>query len=254
MTSLTERGLPPFAGKELNGQIRHDELPNQASALMPLCGRSLRNLSLMPLPFAVKLTAVATSVLAVAAIAAAILAGLAFRKQSQVLRAIERQMKDGQLQVASGQLQVASGQLELQRQQLEDQRQANVTRADEQRRCQAAMVTAWFAEEREGTSLWGACIRNASGLPIRDVRTFFHSVDEKGEGGDWDSQALGGPVERIRVVPPGADCFVMVPRNIRGHMGDITESAYVVSIEFVDAAGNHWERDPWGALVSPARD
>ncbi len=221
---------------------------------MPLGGRSLRNLSLMPLPFAVKLTAVATSVLAVAAIAAAILAGRAFRKQSQVLRALERQMKDEQLRVASGKLelqfQVASGQLELQRHQLEEQHEANARRADEQRKRQAALVTAWFAEEREGTSLWGACIRNASGLPIRDVRTFFHSVDDKGESGDWDSRTLGGPVEKIRVVPPGADCFVMVPRNIRGHMGDITESAYVVSIEFVDAAGNEWERDPRGALVS----
>jgi hypothetical protein len=221
---------------------------------MPLKGLSLRTLSLMPLPFAMRLTAVATSVLAVAAIAAAVLAGLAVRKQSRILRAIERQMKEEQLQVASGQLElqlrVASGQLELQRQQFEEQRQANARRADEQRRCQAAMVTAWFAEEREGTSLWGAFVRNASGLPIRDVRTFFHSVDEKGEGGDWDSRELGGPVERVRVVPPGADCFVMVPRNIRGHMGDITESAYVVSIEFIDAAGNHWERDPRGALLS----
>lgn len=243
MASFTGRGLLPFAGKEVNGQVRHDELPNRASALMPLGGRSLRNLSLMPLPFAMKLTAVATSVLAVAAIAAAILAGLAYRKQSLVLRAIERQMKDEQLEVTAGLP-------ELQRQQLEEQWRAGAGRADEQRKCQAAMVTAWFAEEREGTSLWGACVRNASGLPIRDVRTFFHSVDEKGEGGDWDSQALGGPVERIRVVPPGADCFVMVPRNIRGHMGDITESAYVVSIEFVDAAGNQWERDPRGALVS----
>ena len=221
---------------------------------MPLKDLSLRTLSLMPLPFAMRLTAVATSVLAVAAIAAAVLAGLAFRKQSRVLRAIERQIKDEQLQVASGQLElqlrVASGQLELQRQQFEEQRQANARRADEQRRCQAAMVTAWFAEEREGTSLWGAFVRNASGLPIRDVRTFFHSVDERGEGGDWDSRELGGPVERVRVVPPGADCFVMVPRNIRGHMGDITESAYVVSIDFIDAAGNHWERDPRGALLS----
>jgi hypothetical protein len=228
---------------------------------MPLGGPSLRNLSLMPLPFAMKLTAVATSVLAVVAIAAAILAGLAFRRQSQLLRAIERQMKEEQPQAASEpqsqqleerlqQLEAQRQQLEEQRQQLEEQRQASAGRADEKRRCQAAMVTAWFAEEREGTSLWGACIRNASGLPIRDVGTFFHSVDEKGEGGEWDSRALGGPVERIRVVPPGADCFVMVPRNIRGHMGDITESAYVVSIEFVDAAGNRWERDPRGALVS----
>jgi hypothetical protein len=247
MTSLTERGLQPFAAKEVNDQVRHEELPNRTSALMPLGGRSLRNLSLMPLPVAMKLTAVATSVLAVAAIAAAILASLAFRKQSQVLRAIQRQMKDEQLEVASGQLAL---QLELQVQQSDEQYQASAGGVDDQRKCQAAMVTAWFAEEREGTSLWGACIRNASGLPIRDVRTFFHSVDEKGEGGDWDSRALGGPVERIRVVPPGADCFVMVPRTIRGELGDITESAYVVSIEFVDAAGNHWERDPRGALVS----
>jgi hypothetical protein len=103
--------------------------------------------------------------------------------------------------------------------------------ADERHRNQAATVTAWFD------------------LPILDVRTFFHYVTEKWEHGDWDTRELGGPVERIRVMPPQADRFVEVPGNVGSQMSDISDSNYVVSIEFTDAAGNRWARDPHGALI-----
>lgn len=62
------------------------------------------------------------------------------------------------------------------------------------------------------------------------------------------SRTLGGPVERIRVLPPQSDRFVAIPRNVLSQMNDINDSTCVVSIEFTDAAGNHWERDPRGAL------
>jgi hypothetical protein len=73
-------------------------------------------------------------------------------------------------------------------------------------------------------------------------------VAEKWEGGDWEPRMLGGPVERIRILPPGQDSFVTIPENVWGQMADIDYHNYVVSIEFTDAAGNHWERDPRGAL------
>ena len=221
-----------------------------------------------------EITAIATAVLAVFAIITAWYARRAFLKQSQEVSAIERQVKDQEelTQQQAELLKVQSGQLELQRQQLDDQREANAKQAgvlelqagelrasldqreraaDEQRRSQAAKVNAWFGWGDEfGKRAWGAVIRNASDLPVLDVRTFFHYVAERWQGGDWDPQTLGGPVERIRVLPPQADRFVIVPDNVRSQMNAISDSTYVVSIEFTDAAGNHWERNPRGAIVS----
>ncbi len=80
----------------------------------------------MSLIFATQLTAVATAVLAVFAIVTAVYAVRAFRKQSQEVSAIERQVIDHQ-ELARQQaelLKVQSGQLELQRQQLDGQRAA----------------------------------------------------------------------------------------------------------------------------------
>jgi hypothetical protein len=113
---------------------------------------------------------------------------------------------------------------------------------------QATRVTAWF--DQTPGKIWAAHIRNASDLPILDVRTFFHYVAEKWQGGDWDPQMLGGPVERIRNLPPQQDHFVPIPGNVWSQMTDVSYNNYVVSIEFTDAAGNRWERDPRGALIA----
>jgi hypothetical protein len=86
----------------------------------------------MSLIFATQLAAVATSVLAVFAIFTAFYARQAFRKQSQEVTAIERQVKD-QEELTRQQaelLKVQSGQLELQRAQLDEQRQVNTRQAE----------------------------------------------------------------------------------------------------------------------------
>jgi hypothetical protein len=215
------------------------------------------------------ITAVATAVLAVFAIVTAWYARKAFLKQSQEVRAIEEQVSD-QKNLTGQQaelIQIQSGQLEALREQLEDQRQANARQAevfdlqaselresleerkqdaDERKRAQAEEVTAWFALTSGKT--FAAIIRNASELPVLDVRTFFHYVAEKWQAGDWDPQMLGGPVERIRVLPPHQDRQVAIPENIWSQMTEVSDNNYVVSIEFTDAAGNRWERDPRGAL------
>jgi hypothetical protein len=61
----------------------------------------------------------------------------------------------------------------------------------------------------------------------------------------------GGPVERIRLLPPRSDGFIPIPANVRSTFGNVSidASTCVVSFEFTDANGNHWERDPRGALV-----
>ena len=109
-------------------------------------------------------------------------------------------------------------------------------------------VTAWFTEDRH--AIWGARVCNDSDLPVVDVRTFFNYIAEKWPGGDWEPQPRGGPVEKIRVLPPRTDRFIEIPEQVRNQMREVSDSVYAVSIEFTDAAGNRWERDPRGALVA----
>ena len=96
---------------------------------------------------------------------------------------------------------------------------------------------------------WGARIRNASDLPIFDVQAFFHHIHETRSGGDWEPVMRGATEEKIRVFPPQTDRFVEIPEQVRTMMDLIDQSVYVVSIEFTDAAGKRWERDPRGALI-----
>ena len=82
--------------------------------------------------FAEQFTAVANAVLAVFAIVTAILAGLAFLKQSREVRAVERQVADGQ-EIALQQaelIKIQAGQLEALRGQLEEQRKASIAQAE----------------------------------------------------------------------------------------------------------------------------
>jgi len=82
------------------------------------------------------------------------------------------------------------------------------------------------------------------------VRVFFHYVQEE-LGGNWTAAMRGGPVERIRVIPPGADRFAEIPDQVRKMLDQCDDQVYVTSIEFTDAAGTQWERDPRGALKRP---
>jgi hypothetical protein len=227
----------------------------------------------MSLIFATQTTAVATVILAVGAIVTGVFAFLAFRAQREQLRAIESSVKDQQdLTLQQAELiSVQSGQLELQRAQLEDQRRANATHgevlelqaeeireslkqrereAEAQRRSQAARVTAWIART-DAAGSWEARIRNASDLPIFDVRTFFHAIHKNPVRGGWDPVGQGGPPpdETICVFPPQTDRSVAVPEKVQAIFGEVTDRTYVVSVEFTDAAGNSWERDPRGALI-----
>jgi hypothetical protein len=222
------------------------------------------------------LTAGATTGLLVGAIFTAIYAMRAFRAQSREVAAIEQQVKDQQ-QVTGQQgqlLELQSGQLGLQRQQLDEQRRINEAQTEilklqaqelseslaerkrqeeDHRRAQASKVAAWFTCKDEAFGehtlrSWGALIRNDSDLPILAVRVFFHFIQEE-PGGDWQPINRGGPVERVRLVPPHHDEFIEIPKQISRMIDEIGENVYAVSIEFTDAAGNKWERDPRGALL-----
>jgi hypothetical protein len=212
---------------------------------------------------------IATSVLAVGSWVAAVYAIRAFRKQSTAVT-------DGQTMIGQQRdiLRVQSDRLEVYRTQVDEQRQINAEYgkvlqlqveeisaslkqrerdAEEQRQRQAAMVTAWIARS-DAADTWEARIRNASDLPIFDVRAFFHKIhriDPVPGGGNWVpvGQVATPPDEIICVLPPHTDRVVPIPQDARRVLGQLNDRTYVASIEFTDAAGNHWERDPRGALV-----
>jgi hypothetical protein len=217
----------------------------------------------MSLIFATQLTAVATTLLAAFAIVTAWYARRAFRKQSDAVndgRKMINQQED-MLRVQSDRLDVYRGQveeqhhinathsevLELQVHEIHASLEQRERAAEEERRAQAAKVSAWFGGD--GSGLWGARIRNASDLPIVDVRVFFYYIAEKTPGGAWEPILRGAPTERIRVIPPQADRFFVIPEQVTSMMDQIGDDIYAVGIRFTDAAGNSWERDPRGALV-----
>jgi len=129
----------------------------------------------MSLIFATQLTAAA---LALAALATAILAFMAWRKQSrevsdqaEMLELQRRQLADQQTATAK-QAEV----LELQAAELRESLAERKREAKEKHSAQAAQVTAWFGQQvrMNGTiSGWGAMVRNASNLPVFDVRISF---------------------------------------------------------------------------------
>jgi len=191
----------------------------------------------MSLIFATQLTAVATAVLAVFAVATAYYARRAFLKQSQEVSAIERQVSDQEklTQQQAELLKVQSDQLQLQRQQLEDQRR-------ERRRAQASRVLLSAMPYTEpGTSkpadlisVVTVRIENTGDQPI--YRLIFLWRDGDGEWNDpIDPPDLvilmpGEPYERNFSISPGLPCMSYL----------LDTSLIGEAVVFRDAAGAHW--------------
>lgn len=145
----------------------------------------------------------------------------------------------------------------------EDRRRAEEDRRaeiEDARRAQADKVAAWFGSVEEAsrararmpgyfTRRYGVYIRNASDLPIYDVRVEFYYVQDRTDGTSaWDPRHRGSSVEKLRAIPPQGTEFVDMPEAIRSQVDDISEAMYMAGIEFRDAAGNRWKRDPRGQL------
>jgi hypothetical protein len=215
------------------------------------------------------LTAIATAVLAVGAIVTAILAYAAFRKQSREVRAIERQVTDGQelTRQQAKLLEVQTGQLEVLREQLEDQRRASAKQAEvlelqaaelreslAQRKREAeqrhrdkasrvfisqeagpvfATTQAGADRGQTGGPSITAHVVNSSDQPVYDVQLRWHH----GPGRYSDPEPLGtimpgGDITRTEVFPPGTNT------DLSG-----------ADIWFTDAAGARWLRRPDGYLA-----
>ena len=98
-------------------------------------------------------------------------------------------------------------------------------------------------------TVWGAVIGNASDLPVYGVRYSFCVAVDRASGLDWRAG------ERIAVVSP----IVLVPRRgsaqekIPDHIREQEEAGgnkprWLIAIEFTDADGRRWLRDPRGRL------
>lgn len=126
---------------------------------------------------------------------------------------------------------------------------------DERRRGQASLVAAWFGKRQgiEPFLTWGAIISNASPLPVYDVRVSFCVAVPAASGLTWRQGERYSSPDLIHVLAPGehhaaipSDIFrsedVFRPEDAGG------KTEWLVAIEFTDASGQRWVRDPSGGL------
>ncbi len=118
---------------------------------------------------------------------------------------------------------------------LRKEQQREAIRDDDDRRAQAARVSAWL--ETRPTLHGGRellfHVHNASDMPIYEVSLPTMTP------GDEDAEA-----EFIGLVPPGQTITRAAPREwIRTYF-----SPEPVQIEFLDSSGNQWTRDEQGSL------
>ena len=169
----------------------------------------------------------------------------AFRVQSDQLRLQSEQVQDQQK--VNKQLAEV---LPLQKEDFEQARDERERERKEQRRAQANKVTAWATLEEPGPH-WQAVLRNASDLPAYNVLVKFYWYDaawfEKDPLGGkyWTPFTVGQKGQRLVTLFPSHD------EVFPGPPSDPPKGEYVVAlvgIEFTDASGHRWERDPLGYL------
>lgn len=122
----------------------------------------------------------------------------------------------------------------------------------DERRRQAALVSAWYAFgptdpkvhwRFRGGPAWGGRVLNASEQPIYDALIHFYRSGPDGSGDTpWRSRLL-------KVVPPGQGTIIVDPQAEGGQVPQSALKDLEISMAFRDAAGRHWLRDVRGNLV-----
>ncbi|MEU8301137.1 hypothetical protein AB0C04_28095 [Micromonospora sp. NPDC048909] len=124
-------------------------------------------------------------------------------------------------------------------------------RAADDRRAQAALVSAWYGRSAEATDAfggqwrtyaWGGWVLNASDSPIYDARITFLLADGE-DHYEW-------PAATIRVIPPfRGEQFVKVDPEVRESISEEDwKHNLEVTLVFRDAAGRRWQRGHDGYL------
>jgi hypothetical protein len=167
---------------------------------------------------------------------------------------LQRRQLDEQEKTSTKQAEV----LELQGRELRHSLEERKRAAEDKSRAQAAQVTTWFAwaivTDAPGGFIvahaedWGATVRNASELPVFDVRITFNYIAEQANGREWAAVPRGSLVKPVRVMPPMGERHFLIPSEVRNQISECNDDIYAVSIWFTDAAGIRWERDAHGAL------
>lgn len=108
-------------------------------------------------------------------------------------------------------------------------------RAEDERRAQAACISAWVELYRkpDGTKELAFHVHNASDMPIYEVEL------------PLSGQPIDGHVEFVGLVPPGQT----VRRAAPGDWLRTYVEPEPVQIEFLDSAGRRWARNEQGALA-----
>jgi hypothetical protein len=144
---------------------------------------------------------------------------------------------------------------------LRTEQDRDVAREDAERRAQASKVAAWYGTWRSeitysggavsGPPSWphsGAVIRNASDLPVYDVRVSFCVAVSSAPAPGWRAEERYSSPEPILVIAPGEE-HVELPGNVREReTADGNEPKWLVGIQFTDADGRRWLRAPNGQL------
>ena len=206
---------------------------------------------------AARATALATVVLAIGAIVTAMLAGLAFRAQSQQVKLLGSQLDD-QKELTSYQgkaIELQSQQLEVNRQQLDQQQQDLLRRTLLLERAQADVIDfeAWPSENLPGqppyclTLLW-----NNSKRPIRHVRC---RIDFQDTGEQHLMTWIGSRIEADYESPRLGTWYrpkyfnaplVMRRDSVFGFeydLGGDHDRHWTTTARFTDDAGLHWQID-----------
>jgi hypothetical protein len=136
-----------------------------------------------------------------------------------------------------------------------------------ERRGQASALAAWYSTWQSENTFYpmrggepvrwprsshsGAVIRNASGLPVYNVRVSFCVPVDPSGGLTWRQGERYSSPNLTHVMPPG-DTHIPLPDDVWAREeAEGTEPEWLVAVEFTDANGHRWLRDPHGRL-SPA--
>jgi hypothetical protein len=211
----------------------------------------------MSLIFATQLTAVATTILAVFAFTTAILAYLAFRKQSREVRDQAQMLK-----VQSDQLEEQQKINELQATDLRASIKQRKLDADERRRAQARLVSAWIGKTRDdpdnndGMRQISLELINGSPEPIYGL--VAGTVFIQGRAGPNSLEAWFEVKKRTesqehkQLSPPTAILSILPPGRWRTWVQDTGEvlggGRRGAELAFTDRAGTHWIRRARGDL------
>jgi hypothetical protein len=131
-----------------------------------------------------------------------------------------------------------------------------------ERSAQASQIAAWYgrwssvvkgpgmASDPREWPRWGAIITNASDLPVYIVKVSFCVAVDSAAGLTWrhGERFLGA----LRLVPPGQQ-HIEMPDHVKAEEEATgNEPVWLVAIEFTDASGAMWLRDPRGRLETAA--